>query len=432
MAVAKKLSIDTLTASLRALGITPDMRLAVAVSGGVDSITLAHLAWHSHPHDKLIFLTVDHRLRDTSTQETKNVADLIRQWGGTCEILTWNTAAGGAGIQERARLARYGLLRDAALKNKCDTVLLGHHADDQAETFWMRLADGSGLSGLGGMQAKRVHDGVTWLRPMLAASRADIAAYAQEHELPVIDDPSNKNDSFLRVRLRGFADHLKAEGLDATRLSRTMNKLRSADDALVELAAQFTQQHLRQHAGGALYMPHAPFAALPLDLRRRVLQSALYAMTPRDYPPAYDAAVSLAERLAHSDASTANLGGCMLTVSRGAIWVMREPAAAVTLVLDGDVSDTVVWDHRFAVSGLAPLMGQGLTLAALGEAGIAELGSQKERLLWTEDFKNAPAAIKRAVAGLWQGQKLLAVPQFSWRADRFALPLPDIQPVDIV
>lgn len=432
MAVAKKLCIETFAASLRALGITPDTRLAVAVSGGVDSITLAQLVWQCHPHDKIVFFTVDHRLRENSMHEAAQVCALIHGWGASCHVLTWDEATGGSGVQERARDARYRLLRVAALEQRCDHVLLGHHADDQAETFWMRLADGSGLSGLAGMQALRVHDGIAWLRPLLGVTRAQIAAYAQEHALPVIDDPSNANDRFLRARLRGFTDQLAAEGLDAARLSRTMAKLRAADDALVALTAQFMRAHVRHHAGGALYMPHAAFADLPTDLARRVLQATLQAMTPRSYPPAYDAVVDLAARLVDRGAATSNLGGCMVTVSRGMIWLIREPSTAATLALEAGIADAVVWDHRFDVRGLAVLAGQGLVLAALGEAGVTALGGQNERLLWTKDFKDAPASIKRGVAALWQGQKLLAVPQFSWRADRFTLPLPDIAPVDIV
>lgn len=427
MAVAKPLSIETFTASLRALGITPDMRLAVAVSGGVDSITLAHLVWHSHAQANIVFLTVDHRLRDTSTREAQDVVQTIRGWGGACDILTWDKAAGGHGVQERARKARYGLLRDAAQRHGCTAVLLGHNADDQAETFWMRLADGSGLSGLGGMQARRAHDGVTWLRPLLGCARADIAVYAQTHALPVIDDPSNANENFTRVRLRGFAAQLADEGLDAARLARTMGKLRAADDALHILTQDFMRQHSRVHAGGALHFSHADFVALPFDLRRRAMQAVLMAMTPRDYPPAYDALVALTQNLSQDEVSAASLGGCLLTLSRGDIWVMREPASAQVLPLDGAVGDEVLWDHRFEVRGLGALAGQGIALSPLGEAGIAALGQEKERLLWTEDFKNAPATIKRGVAALWRGQKLLAVPQFSWCAGGFDLPLPDIR-----
>lgn len=428
MAVAKPLNIDTFTASLRALGITPDMRLAVAVSGGVDSVTLAHLAWHSHAQGNLIFLTVDHRLRETSTREAHSVAQTICAWGGVCDILTWDAAAGGSGVQERARKARYGLLRDAAHRHGCAAVLLGHNGDDQTETFWMRLADGSGLSGLGGMQVRREHDGMAWLRPLLDMPRADIAAYARQHELPVIEDPSNTNGNFTRVRLRGFAQQLAQEGLDAPRLTRTMGKLRAADDALQAMTQDFMRQHLRVHSGGALHFSHAAFAGLPPDLRRRVVQTSVMAMTPRDYPPAYDALVALAQSLARDDAVAGSLGGCLFALSRGDIWVMREPASARVLRLDDVQGDALFWDHRFELGGIAKLAGQGIALSALGEAGIAALGQEKERLLWTEDFKNAPATIKRGVAALWRGQKLLAVPQFSWRAGGFDLPLPDIRP----
>ncbi len=427
MAVAKQNCIADFTASLRDLGVTPAMRLAVAVSGGVDSIALAHLAWHAHPRDQLIFLTVDHRLRASSTREAEQVAALLRSWGAKCEILTWQDAKGGSGVQQRARTARYDLLRAAARAADCNAVLLGHHADDQAETFWMCLADGSGLSGLGGMTARRDDGGLVWLRPLLNATRSDIAAYAAAQALPVIEDPSNTNAAFTRVRLRGFVEQLEREGLDAQRLGRTMAKLRAADDALQSVTQQFIKTHIKQHIGGALCMTQAGFAALAPDLRRRVMQACLMAMTLRDYPPAYDALVGVAENMAQVGAAAVSLAGCLVMQYRGDIWILREVAATEICTLDTTGDDCAMWDHRFTVSGMRVIGHTDVQLRALGEAGIAILGQEKNKILWPEGFQNAPAALRRTVAALWQGEKLLAVPQLSWKAAGFDAPMPDIR-----
>lgn len=425
--MAELLDSTGFAARLRALGVTPDARLAVAVSGGVDSITLAHLAWAAHPHDHLVFLTVDHRLRASATQEAAAVADTLRGWGAQCEVLTWHDAQAGTGVQERARTARYALLRASALARGCGGVLLGHHEDDQAETFWMRLADGSGLTGLGGMAGRREDDALAWLRPLLDVSRADIAAYAHHHALPVIEDPGNVNPAFTRVRLRALAHTLAQEGLDGARVAQAMAKLRAADDALRQVTQDFIRCTVRCHAGGALVLPVAAFAAQAPDVRRRVLQACLQVMTPRDYPPAYDAVMQLGARMAGEGASASSLAGCLVLQHRGDIWVLREPAAAAAVDLDGGVADALVWDHRFHIRGLQALGGQGLRLAALGEAGIAHLGMAKEKLLWPDAFTAVPAGVRRGVVALWQGENVLAVPQLSWQTAGFTGALPAVQ-----
>ncbi len=426
MAVADPLTAHHLTASLCALGLAPDTRLAVAVSGGVDSITLAHLAVQAWGVDRLVFFTVDHRLRESSTREAEHVAQTIMGWGADCRVLTWQGAQGGTGVQARARQARYDMLRESARAQGCAAVLLAHHADDQAETFWMRLADGSGLGGLAGMRALRRDDaGMLWARPLLDVSRAQIAAYAHRYALPVIEDPSNRNDVFLRARLRGFAEALADEGLDAARLGRTLGKLRAADDALAALTHRFVSAHMRVHAGGALVWDGAAFADLPDDLARRVVEYAVMTLVPRTYPPAYDAVAVRAAELKNADAPTTSLGGCLLVRRAGDIWCLREPAALPPATPVGDV-DVLVWDSRFTLHGLAALAGQGVTLGGVGERGIALLGALPERVLWPEELAQAPAAVRRGLPALWQNEKLLAVPHLSWHDAGFPAALADI------
>lgn len=409
--------------TLAKLGVTASSHLGLAVSGGVDSIVLAHLAlgYARQTGVRLSAFTVDHCLRDTSAAEAAATAATLQSWGMPCDILAWHDAAAGPGLQARARDARYDLLAAAARKAGCDAMLLGHQADDQAETFFMRLGDGSGLKGLGGMREMRTDDrGFHWLRPLLGIARADIAQYAAAHGLPVIDDPSNASEHFTRVRLRGLLQDLRGEGLTPDRLSRNMEKLQEAEDALDWLV----QQTWRLHASaslGALSFDMAQWHDWPRDLRRRLVQRALHCLSPRAYPAAYEQLSWLADHAGGDDFAGHALGGCLFRRRGARLWVLREPAA---LPPPQEITaDALVWDARFDLAGLGPWAGAGARLGALGAAEV-------DKKLWAKAAGAAPALVRQGLPALWAGEKLLAVPSLSWRAGENLPALPQVSPLN--
>ena len=124
--------------------------VAVAVSGGADSLALVLMAAEMYAVDsiKIVALTVDHGLRSTSAQEAEYVANLMKAHGIEHHILVWEGIKPQTGIEEAARAARYELMREWCLRNDVHYLMVAHHLFDQAETFLMRLQRGSGLKGL--------------------------------------------------------------------------------------------------------------------------------------------------------------------------------------------------------------------------------------------------------------------------------------------
>ena len=192
--------------------------LVVAVSGGRDSLCLLH--WLTHSADveqKIIVVTVDHRLRPESTAECEQVCQIATQWGAECHIcqteLTPETFSENSG-----RLARYTILQDVARQSHAQHILTGHHAGDQAETVLLHLLRGSGLTGLTGMRQQLPLDRLglpslltsdhpadqplILVRPMLTVTPTMLDKYAAEHNLTPIEDPSNENNDYTRNRLR--------------------------------------------------------------------------------------------------------------------------------------------------------------------------------------------------------------------------------------
>ncbi len=181
--------------------LAPAGPLAVAVSGGADSMALLCLAarWGKRP---LTALTVDHGLRAESAEEARRVKGWAEAQGVPHVTLAWRGEKPKANLQAAARAARYGLLAQWCRDARVEGLLLAHTLDDQAETVLLRLARGSGVNGLAAMAPATRLRGVTLLRPLLGISRARIVATLEALRQPWIEDPSNEDTRFARVRLR--------------------------------------------------------------------------------------------------------------------------------------------------------------------------------------------------------------------------------------
>src|SRR5690606_17098772 len=180
----------------------------------------------------LVTATVDHRLRPESRREAAADARLAKPLGVEHQTLAWMGRKPSRGLQEAAREARYGLLFGLAEKIRADAVATAHTLDDQAETFLMRLARGSGISGLGAIRKKSARAGLTLLRPLLGVPKARLVAMLRKARVPFASDASNRDTRFLRSRLRKLRASLDAEGLVPERLARAAHRLARADEAI--------------------------------------------------------------------------------------------------------------------------------------------------------------------------------------------------------
>jgi tRNA(Ile)-lysidine synthase len=180
--------------------------------------------------------TVDHGLRPEAAQEAIYVARIAAKCGLSHTLLKWSGHKPKTGLQKAARNARYDLLSGHARSIGADAVLLAHQAEDQAETVLMRLCAGSGVAGLRGMDQKVEWQGVTFLRPLLDVSRARLAATLAEKAIEPVNDSSNTDPRYTRVRFRNASAFLAEEGLDTGRLSTLSRRMARADEALTRAA----------------------------------------------------------------------------------------------------------------------------------------------------------------------------------------------------
>lgn len=251
-------------------------RALLAVSGGSDSVALMRLAaqWHvecAPPGTGIFVATVDHGLRAESHSEAETVGKWARSLGLPHEILVWDGAKPRTRIQERARAARYALLRAHARSLGADYLLTAHHADDQAETILFRLMRGSGIGGLAGMQGMTQQDGVVLYRPLLDLPKQALIDYCDVCDQPYFRDPSNENSAFARTRLRAILPVLNEIGLDAAGLARLGRRAARAERVLAAQADVARAKLERTSTSNIVHISAASLRDLPEEILLRVV-----------------------------------------------------------------------------------------------------------------------------------------------------------------
>lgn len=297
-------------------------KFAVGVSGGPDSMALAHslVDWAAANKREVYILTVDHGLREEAKQEAKMVAEWASIFPNVVHaVLNWQDDKPETAIMEAARKARYHLMAQYCQKKNIQTLFLGHHQDDQAETFLIRLAKGSGLDGLSAMGEIRAYDDHLMLvRPFLDLSKNDLVSYCDKKNIPYVQDPSNDNPDYLRPRLRQSMTVLEEEGLSTKRLAVTAKRLARVRETLDELTQAAYAACLRNNGSRCVILSYEELRKNPEEIALRVVQKSLSKMRPdKDYNVRMEKIEELFESLWHApdDFKPRTLGGCIFTLN---------------------------------------------------------------------------------------------------------------------
>lgn len=373
--------------------------LVVAVSGGGDSMALLHLL---AGRVDLSAVTVDHGLRSESGAEAAGVAAVCAGLGVAHEVLDWRWDGTG-NLSDQARRGRLGLIGGWARARGLGAVAMAHTADDQAETFLMRLARGSGVDGLAAMASERRAEGVRWVRPLLGVRRAALRDYLTGRGVAWFDDPTNEDRAYQRVKARAALAVLEPLGIDVGGLGDTAFRLGLARKALAQVAHDLAREIARVQGGDVVIDRDAlPQAALETQLR--LLAHAIGWVASADYRPRLTALIGVHAALLTGKRRT--LGGCLLTATTRHIRIAREAQAVVGMCCDA----TGLWDQRWRVFGPDAA---GLQVAALGETGLAHCPGWRATGMPRESLAASPA--------IWRGAGLVAAPLAGmvngWRAE---------------
>ncbi|MFM9890501.1 MAG: tRNA lysidine(34) synthetase TilS [Rickettsiales bacterium] len=303
---------------------TRNPNLAVAVSGGADSMALTLLAQHwCEGHGiALTAFTVDHGLRSESATEAAQVAAWLAARGIAHRILTPPSLPAIRNPQAQARARRYGALSNACREIGSTHLLLAHHADDQAETVALQRHRGESPASHAGMALVRAQGGIHLVRPLLGVRKSALVNYLETHNQPWVDDPSNASDAYARNRLR--------RTMSETDFSTFWHEAQRAGVARHH-DEQMRNDWLTTHAtfaAGTLSLRLAPWAMLPEHQRTDVLSHAIRVIGAKSFRPRHHETARLDAAIAARAAGRATLGHCRIDWDRAQLMVQREPARA--------------------------------------------------------------------------------------------------------
>jgi tRNA(Ile)-lysidine synthase len=345
--------------------------VAVAVSGGADSLALMLLLdhWARSVGGEVHALTVDHDLRPESAVEARQVGEWARAHGIDHHVLRWQDQKSATGLQAAARKARYDLMMDWCRKAGVLHLATAHQHDDQRETVAMRLARGGASEmGLSGMSLIVPRDGVRLLRPLLPVPGALLRHFLTARGQAWIEDPSNQQTRFERIRWRQGNEGALPDRADILR----WGEQRAADELAI---ADLLMRSVVVHPAGHVCVDLSAWQSPPERLAVPALGQLIRLVAGADYQPAH-AALARAVSGWLRDPTVMSLGGALLGHWRGRGLICRE-AAGVTQELRTSGS----WDGRFSIA-LSPE----LCVSVLGEAGVAEIGQSGHSRSWNRDI----------------------------------------------
>ncbi len=332
-----------------------ERHVALAVSGGGDSMALLRLAadWASrhHPALRLSVLTVDHGLRPEAAAEARQVG----QWAGAAGLvhhtLTWTGAPKPeSGIQARARAARYGLMTAWCRAHDAARLLTAHTLDDQAETVLMRLGRTLSPESLAGVAALGSWEGVLLCRPLLKARRMALRAYLSGLGQEWIEDPSNDDRRFERVRVRHSLASLGADGVTPERLAALAEAGARTAHLLRHASTRWLSLWLREEEAGLCHVPAAAFIGLPTALQEKLLARIIGHYGGGHFRPEAGELRRIAQWVEQGDgAPRCTLGGALIGRRKSGFWVTREASRILPVPVRLPADGEIVWDNRFRV-----------------------------------------------------------------------------------
>jgi len=302
--------------------------LAVAVSGGPDSLALAYLTkcYSIKNKIKVKYLIVNHMLRKESSLEAKTVKSILKKIDVNCKILKWNGKKPSKNISGEARDKRYSLLTNECKKNNIKYLLLGHHINDLFENFFIRLVRGSGLKGLISFSknTKYKNQNLNILRPLLDVEKNELSNISDKVFNFFVKDPSNINKDYKRTRIRNLLKSLAKEGLDKKKLKLTIDNLKDSDKSIKFYVNKNLEKNSVFLKDNNSYVLNHSFFDQSHEIIFRSLTIIIQKLGKKYYPVRGKSINKLIKGIETKSFSKVTLGGCFIDRINNTILISLE------------------------------------------------------------------------------------------------------------
>ncbi len=281
-------------------------KMAVAVSGGVDSVALLH--WLAEIGADIVCLHVNHGLRAAADTECEYVCKLCDKLNVPVKVFYWTGEKPSTGIEAAARTARYKMMTGFCRENGIEYLLTAHQADDQIETFLMNLGRGSGVFGLAAMRNVSERDGIKIVRPLLNVSRDELREYCDARGIKYFVDEMNNDAHYTRVRIRQNRHLLRSVlGISDDRILLAIENLNRVRDTIENDVDKLVSDVMGN--GFAMFSDSFLFDLGP-DIRLKFIGTLVQKIGRNDYQPRLNSLQSALDKL-HGDCKF-TLGHCTI------------------------------------------------------------------------------------------------------------------------
>jgi len=300
---------------------------AIGVSGGPDSLSLAYFskAYTDEFKNKMEVLIINHKIRKESSKEALKVKKILKRKKIESKILNCKSRIPKSNIQHNARNVRYSLLADYCLKKNIKYLVIAHHMDDQIENFFIRLFRGSGLTGLSSMsESFEYSKKLKIIRPLLGFKKKDLIDVSLHYFNDYISDPSNEDEKYLRVRVRKYRKIMEKEGLDTTKIIKTVGNLYSANKALNYYKNKALYKHVAFLSESKCLINKKIFDEEAGEIIFKSISDILSLVSKKYYAPRSKKIINLINNMKKNNFNKATLGGCIIEKTEGFISVSKE------------------------------------------------------------------------------------------------------------
>ena len=377
--------------------------IGLAVSGGGDSMSLLVMAskWAYQFRKDLKVVTIDHHLRSDSRTEADHVKIKAESLGHSHDILDWRYETNTGNFQAAASKARKQLISTWAKKKCINVVLLGHTADDQAETFLMRLARGSGVDGLACMnRSKKLYD-IEWFRPLLSFQREDLRYYLDFQNIKWFDDPSNENIRYTRVKARKLLKELEILGIRQRVLLETAERMGKAKEVLNDAAREAGEEYLRLREWGDIEVDKKLFEVTRHETYLRLLAHIIKFISGSMYRTRFSELKQFVSALIEPTFKARTIGGVIARPLNEKTLVLRREPRVPIFVKDAPAKN-FIWDGRWAISLDKNKLGVSEKIGPLGKFGLSQIRGNAPVSIPTEGLITLPT--------LFEEEKVMASP----------------------